>query len=329
MKVNQLLKSFIENRKPIIACFLISFVLYIIYNMSLIDNQTLLIPLTIQQEGAVECVSEVPKTIKIHARTSASNVIHADDIKATLNLDYLTSTGTYDVPVTITLSDDLLSMDPLEIKKNPETISVHAETKISGAALLDVPVSGTVAHGYELIGVSVIPNMIFVMGPESIVKNTTTIYTDAVSVEGLSSSKVFPVTVRNLNKKLDLEANDNYSVSVTIVPVIEQKEFSKVFPVYKNLNPDFVFDASDNSPVSIVLSGPQILLENMVDEPFNFDVDLGFVTEPGEYLIPVQVDVSSGLSLSEISVNEWKVTVTEKLKTEEAGETSDSISSGE
>lgn len=313
MKVNQFPKVISENWPIKVLCFCMAILLYLFYHLSLVDRQSIVVPLELVQDGGVEAVGDVPKSVKIIVRSSREtrNASQINGIKASLNLNYLPASGIYEVPVSLSVSDTLMGIDPLEIIVKPETVMVNVERKLSKAVKVDVPFFGTPAHGYEIKDYSVTPKFIQIVGADSIVKGISSVLTNAVDVTDVSEDCEFTVDLQRHNKMIDFPNNTKYSVKVSVAPAIVEKEFTEVSPLLINGNEEFIFE-TETKTVSYKISGPELYMENYEPNANSVSIDCSSVTAPGSYTLPVAYSFPSVFKIVSIPVQEITFTVNEK-----------------
>ena len=133
MNLNDL-KYKITNNWPIkVICFMVAIVIYIFHQVSMLDRKVISIPLEIKSEGALLPVSDYPSHIKVAVRAEPSDIhlVTSGGIKAVLNLTNYAKAGSYVVPVEISLSNLLRTIDPLEVTVKPDKIFVSLEEKVN------------------------------------------------------------------------------------------------------------------------------------------------------------------------------------------------------
>lgn len=319
MKANSFLNSVTNNLHIKIICFVIALILYLFYQTGQVKTDTVLVPLVLEQNGGVELVEPVQPTVKISVRTAEDVNVHPEDFTAVLNLDNLTQSGVYEVPVSLTISDNLLATDPLEVKLKQETVKVHVEKRVSGAAFVQPVTIGEVQHGFELKGISIEPKIVQITGPESVVQSENLFRTEAVSVEGLSGNKNFLAQLQKTNKRLHYDDAQTYLISVAVEPVIIEKDISGITPVFQNLS-DMLQVESGWQTSSIKVSGPLIVLENLSPERCAYNIDLSSVSEPGEYEFPCDIKLPSSVSILEKSDDVILLKISAKPESEKTDE---------
>ncbi len=315
MKVSLLLKKIVDDWAIKILCFVIALFLYLFYQMSLVESKTIVVPLKLKQEGGVELVSSIQQSVRVSVRSKDSTSIHAEDFSAVLDLDYLTESGTYNVPVTFTVSDHLVATDPLEIKIKPESVDVHVERKISAGATVSVPTVGEVEYGYQVKEITVEPDTVGFYGPESIVKGTKDLSTAPVSLKGLTQTQDFIVNLYEPNKRLTVKRMKDYKVRVVVEPVISEKTVNGITPLYQNLSDKLLLE-SPLTDITVKVKGPLLAVENITSDAFSFKIDLASYSEPGEYEIPVQINYIENVEIIEQTDAVWKIILSEKPEEE-------------
>lgn len=328
MKANSLLKKIVEDWPYKILCFVIALFLYLFYQMSLVESQTIVVPLKLKQEGGVELVSSIQQSVRVSVRSKDSTAVHPEDFSAVLDLDYLTESGTFNVPVTFTVSDHLIATDPVEIKIKPESVNVHVERKVSAGATVSVPTVGEVDYGYKVREITVEPDTVGFFGPESIVKGTKDLSTAPVSLKGLTGTKEFMVNLYDPNKRLTVDRMKDYKVTVFVDPVISDKSVNGIKPLYQNLSDNLLLE-SVLQDISIKVQGPLLSVENITSDAFSFKIDLTQYTEPGEYEIPVVIDFIDNVEIIEQTDAVWKISLTEKPEEELNPESFENLESAE
>lgn len=295
-----------------VICLILAVFLYLFYEMSLISTETKVIPLVLKNEGGVELVSLDHSQVKVVVSSKQSVTVKDEDIVPSLNLNYLTSSGNFEIPVEYSISDELMKIDPLEIKIKPEKIKVHVEKKIAGAAKVLPNLSGEPAYGYFVKEVKLNPEVLNISGPESVISNIDTFYTEAVNISGIDKSFSTRKLLRDLNRMVNVEEGREVEVEVVVEPVVSEKEFHNVSPVLKNKKNDLEY-ISLSRDLSVKFSGPVLSLDSLGDDTVFFDIDLSNITEPGDYVFPISFNFGKRISVVEKSFTDWNLTVIQKL----------------
>lgn len=318
MKVNQLFEKLIDKWPIKVICLIIAIFLYIINLTSNVEKKSFVLPLHIQAEGNVTNVGFVTQKVKVIVKVNESDIanVASSDFYAYVNLNYVETSGTYNIPVHVNVSDKVMAMNPLEVRVEPEYISMKVEEKSMKFAEIQPLLVGQVAYGYKISNIQVEPPFVEVEGPSSMINEVDYIYTDNIDVSNLQSDIQAEVYYKPLNKIISVKNKGPYQVKLTVEEEGMTREFTNlpIFPI--NLSDDFELD-SELSNTSLILTGSVLNLENYQLSPRSVFVDFSFITEPGTYEIPVNYSVPSVLKINEKGIDKISVTVTKKVQEEQ------------
>lgn len=322
MKIKPLLEK-LNDRWPAKAiCIVAACVLYMFNQHTSLERRSLAVRLNVLQEGEMLCTTHLPSSVSVTIRTNAENISHvnAEGITATLDLNYITKEGNFDVPVLVSLPSNLESLDPLEVTVYPEKIKVHLEKNISRAVKVVPYEIGRSPYGYMVKKISVTPPYVEIFGPRSIVENVNALEVGAVVIDEKTESFSERKRIINRNRLVKIDGASEVEVNVEVGLVQGMKSFSNVPIELKNLNPEFEIEGNFFANFSIM--GAQLVLDEYEILPGVLSADLGAISEAGEYEIPVTVLLPQDFHLESISVESISISVREKIPVilDESGE---------
>ena len=322
MKIKPLLEK-LNDRWPAKAiCIVAACVLYMFNQHTSLERRSLAVRLNVLQEGEMLCTTHLPSSVSVTIRTNAENISHvnAEGITATLDLNYITKEGNFDVPVLVSLPSNLESLDPLEVTVYPEKIKVHLEKNISRAVKVVPYEIGRSPYGYMVKKISVTPPYVEIFGPRSIVENVNALEVGAVVIDEKTESFSERKRIINRNRLVKIDGASEVEVNVEVGFVQGTKSFSNVPIELKNLNPEFEIEGNFFANFSIM--GAQLVLDEYEILPGVLSADLGAISEAGEYEIPVIVLLPQDFHLESISVESISISVREKIPVilDESGE---------
>ena len=322
MKIKPLLEK-LNDRWPAKAiCIVAACVLYMFNQHTSLERRSLAVRLNVLQEGEMLCTTHLPSSVSVTIRTNAENISHvnAEGITATLDLNYITKEGNFDMPVLVSLPSNLESLDPLEVTVYPEKIKVHLEKNISRAVKVVPYEIGRSPYGYMVKKISVTPPYVEIFGPRSIVENVNALEVGAVVIDEKTESFSERKRIINRNRLVKIDGASEVEVNVEVGLVQGTKSFSNVPIELKNLNPEFEIEGNFFANFSIM--GAQLVLDEYEILPGMLSADLGAISEAGEYEIPVIVLLPQDFHLESISVESISISVREKIPVilDESGE---------
>ena len=325
MNTKRLRDKILDKWPAKVICLVIAIFLYIFHQASLIDSKTIVVPLQISENGIVMHVGSTPGSVSLVVRADEEVIknLQTTDIIASIDLDTITKKGTYELPVRITLSENLLAYDPFEVRLKDDSVSIDVDRKAIKYVPLVPSIVGEVAHGYEIDSISMSPSTVEVAGPESVVEATEQIYTTRLNVSNAETNFSAETSYQSINKLLTVLDEGPFKAEVTVKPVVMERLFENVEVELLNLDPRFTVKG-ELPLVSIKLSGTMPVLENYILTKHAVQINMREVTEPGEYTLPLRYVLPANLQLIEKSDEELTLTIIRKTEEE-----ADSVNSGE
>ena len=315
MNRKQLIDNLLKNWPAKIICFAIAIFLYLFYQASLIDKKSFVVPLEIQESGLVVHVGNVPSSVVINIKANENEIkaIFASDFKATLNLNNIVSSGTYDIPIEVSISEKLMSIDPLEVKLKEEKLSIDVEKLITRFIKVEPSVVGEVDSNYEIKEIKMEPSTIEVRGPESIVNAIDTIKTDKVNVSNAKTNFSVEADYLPLSRFVKISEKKPNKATVVVVPRVIEQEYVNVPVKILNLNEELEL-AKPVTGFNITYKGDMASLSQYKVEKNPIRIDLTDITEPGTYNVPVTVIVPYNFELVQKTGDTIQITLKKKEK---------------
>lgn len=290
-------------------CVILAIAIFVFHYVSTFDKKNLSLPLEVSSEGLLLPVTRLPENIKItvRAKKEALPLISAENIKARLNFDYQTEDGEYSLPVTVSLSDELLRENSLEMRVKPPCVHVKLERKISRYVPIDVSLFGEVKRGYSVVSTALSTSAVRIVGPRSLVSALRGVATTRVNVSGAANSFSADVKLLSPTSLVKMYADENYRAEVKISPIIEQKSFS-VALAFVNLD-DSLKIKEENLVVSGILEGEFLDIEDYKLPKDSFFLDFSEIKKPEEAELEVKWNIKASLKVKEIFPKKFKVTI--------------------
>lgn len=323
MNTKRLRDKILDKWPAKVICLVIAIFLYIFHQASLIDSKTIVVPLQISENGIVMHVGSTPGSVSLVVRADEEVIknLQTTDIIASIDLDTITKKGTYELPVRITLSENLLAYDPFEVRLKDDSVTIDVDRKAIKYVPLVPSIVGEVAHGYEIDSIAMSPSTVEVAGPESVVEATEQIYTTRLNVSNAETNFSAETSYQSINKLLTVLDEGPFKAEVTVKPVVMERLFENVEVELLNLDPRFTVKG-ELPLVSIKLSGTMPVLENYILTKHAVQINMREVTEPGEYTLPLRYVLPANLQLIEKSDEELTLTIIRKTEEEAASENS-------
>ena len=299
MKAKQVFDKLIENWHIKAICFVIALFLYVLYQNQSIDTKVFSVPLSIESKNGFISVEPHPRTVAVSAKGKAEELaqVRESDLKAYLDLNYISKDGSYDFPVLITLSDSARVLNPLGVKVTPEIVCLRVEEEISSYIDISPLVSGNPAYGYAIKNITVSPEQIEITGPKTMIENCKSLKTLNVTSSGAKRS--FTSKTKVEQKGLFIKHKDiDVSVTVEITEVEGSKQFTKIPVKTLNLSGDLEIKAMASN-VTVTLNGSLASLESYKPSDNFVTADLSRINSAGTFYVDLNYNVPKRFSLEE------------------------------
>lgn len=314
MKLRQLTDKVTHQWPAKVICLTIAIFLYVFHQASLIDKKTFSVPLTIIENGTVIHVGNFQRSVSVIVRTNGVNMknITTDDMKAFVNIDNITEKGTYELPVHIELSDQLMSFDPFEIRLKQNNVYIEVDKKAIKYVDIEPSIVGNVAHGYKIESVTVDPSTMLITGPESIVNSTQNIFTSKVTVTNAVTNFTVEANYQPVSNLIFVENEGPYKVTIVVAPEDMIRIFDTVYIEVLNLPEQFEIEGGI-PVISLTLSGKMPILEKYILSKHIVQIDCSSITQTGTFDLPLIYNIPGNLAISGSADEKISINVVEKV----------------
>jgi YbbR domain-containing protein len=259
-------------------------------------------------------MKRLPSLVRITVVTTKNELdnISENDITASIDLSGYTTTGLYNVPVEVVPQTHLLNVDSIEINVRPRDFQITLDKKEGKYVPVYPHYNGSVAPGYELASQRIVPEQIWIEGPQSLVDNIKSIPTEIIELTGRTAniSRVVSIDKNRIGDVLQTNiTNFQFNAEVSIIE--QEKEWNGLPVVFINLSDAYkikipgVNDAGDveNNDIDggenddVIIKATLKLRSNKRDvsyyEPAQdaVTVDCSQITKPGDLTMTVTVNV--------------------------------------
>lgn len=306
-----LIEKITHNWQIKIVCLVISVLLYFAYHGNLMETRHIVVPLTVVSNRNLVPAQKTPKNIRLTVKASKEIVdtLQEGDFSAYLDIDQYLEAGSFSIPVQISLSKRAQHFEPLQVDPKPKIVPLLLEERVSKEILIKPIFTGDVEDGYEVTGYTCQPSEINISGPKSVVDNTSSYISIALSLK--DKNKPFTQTTQIgpliLNELLSINGLSSVSMNVNILPKQMTKTFSAVDVYFASLNP--YFQVKQLTPLSIIVSGAENILKNYKPSQYTVQTDCSSIDTEGDFTLPITVHLPDGLTLVSLSSDYITVSV--------------------
>ena len=184
MNIKQILLRLIENWPVKIICLVFAVFLSEFYRGNLLDRRSLIIPLTVENDGLLAPAEQYPAKIKVTIWGDATGIgsIGENDITAFINISDFKTEGTYRLPIQTRLVGTVTPIGNMEISTEPAILTLRLATSIRKQVPVTLSLRGIPADGYEVTESSLEPVSVEIEGPTDAVEKVNELATEPLSV---------------------------------------------------------------------------------------------------------------------------------------------------
>ena len=313
MNIKKLTDSIFDSWGQKVICIVLAIVLYVFNRVASLERKVFTVPLKVEANGLMMSTTEIPRYVKVTVRSKAENMpsINSGNIFASVNYSDYAEKGVYNIPVMISMTEELMLLDPLEYSVKPEYVTVDLDTKELAYIPVKPALSGEVEHGYTISNIDVSPSTVKVVGPSKILRKVKHIDTKKVIVSGAATNFSRDVKLDSVNSLVKVVPEGDFKVTISVIQATDTKIYTGLTPSLTGLDPKFEI-ISEIPKISIKVAGTVTVLENYNYTEKTVLADCSSIEAEGTYEVPVQVRIPSNLALVEKSTEVISVSVAEK-----------------
>ncbi|GMO46910.1 MAG: hypothetical protein Pg6C_08880 [Treponemataceae bacterium] len=272
-----------------IVCFGLAMLLYLFYQAVSLERKSFVLPLTTHNTGKMTNAGVIQRSVRVTVRGKAQDIslISERDFEAFIDFSRYTKEGTYDVPIQLKTADNLLAIDPLEVRFFPDSISVDMEALKHEYVPISAVFYEEPRYGFAVRDHTITPSVVRISGPRSAVDALKSVDTEGISLANKNASFIAPVKLENDSALIRIDDPGVVNVSVFIT----RKETSSTFTVpvaVANLRDDLSATPRQHT-LTVRVSGTQLDLEKISADDFAAVADCAQISHAGEVTLPVTV----------------------------------------
>lgn len=278
-----------------VICLTAAVILFLFHRVNTMTERFFSVPLAVVTPSGLAIASAFPKTVRITLRGAEEAIypILEEDIEASANLEARRNPGVYRAQVRITRKGTAASVEPLEIKVEPQEIMFSLEPLAERRVSVVPDLRGAPAYGYELSQSSVTPLTVMIRGARSRVQAVTTLPTEEIDLTGRTDSFAARAKVVLPSSLLRVAGDASVDFRGTIREALSSRLFDGVPMEGTNLGAHLSLRAP--LPLGTVqLQGPQLGLDSVRPDQVKLLLDLSGLRRAGEYTLRPRPEAPAG-----------------------------------
>lgn len=311
MRINRFVERFGENWPVKILALAVAVLLFFFNQILSLDETVLQLDLEVITADNLAVAEEHVESVRVRVRGEQSIIqaLSPSDFRAVVRAGGESTRGRYTLPVQVERRSSAVDYGPLDFFVEPDSVQVTLDERTSGTVTVVPDVQGFAARGYELVQYFVTPAEVQIEGPRRYVEGSETIGTETVDLSGRTNSFSTRLALRPPNPFVEVSGGATIEYRAVFRERIETITVAGIPVDTINLFPDLNLAGVGELP-SVQIEGPLLELEVLTQDQIDVVADLGRITEPGSYTVPLEVDLPERLSLLQITPTAITVIVT-------------------
>ena len=297
MKHNKFVELLFGNWPAKVLSILAALIIAAFWRVSRLEERQLSVPVSvISNPGFVPTVS-LPSTVLLSLRGESGDIysLVENDFRATINLSDVSEPGEFQFRVKVEKRGKAVNIDTLQLVSEPAEIYIVMDYKKQKTVPIMPSFRGIVKSGYEILSYSLEPQRVSISGPASIIDKISDITTDYIELTERFENFSSKVQLLKQSQMIEIFETDTVQFQALIGPIIYSRVFESIPVSFKGLKSNL--SVSGKIPEgTVVLIGPQNLLDEFVPGKDFLLVELSDIVSPGKYTKSVRVAVPAGLS---------------------------------
>ena len=301
--INKTIKErFLKDFRVKIICFLLALFSFIFIGIIQRDDQSFVCNLEVEGiEDGLVISNSIPTNIKItvYDRKVVLSKISNEDFNVKLVVD-AKEPGNYNYRVSWSVPKNIQSLFST-IELEPNNVNVCLEKLVEKSVPTNLNYYNLESN-YSIKDMSISPQYVRIVGPESYTKNINYIDTEKISLRGEFDNfkRDVPLIIPPNTHNLKIIGKDSATVSFSIVSDRVSRSFECHKILFKNLDSDLAATFK-NPPIYVTLTGNKQILYEISSLDINISVDCSSIKSIGEYKMSMEISVLNNAEV--VSIN--------------------------
>jgi YbbR domain-containing protein len=290
----KLLSALVENWPAKVLSVVLALFLFVFHRLSILENRFFSVPLHVEANPDFVPANTYPHMVRVTLRGEANSIfpIQEEDIVVYLDLKRYSAEGTYRAPVQFRKKGTALGVEPLEISVDPVEITLELDQKVSKYISINPSFNGSLEPGYELVSYTLSPTQVVVDGPEKLMESLQELHTETIDLGGRSEDFFGQFDILLEDPRMVIRGAGTAEFHGIIKRLIIIRSFENLPVTLTGLSDEFTA-VTEITSGSIRVQGNQNELEGYSPTGTILSVDCSRITEPGNYILPVHVNIPS------------------------------------
>jgi hypothetical protein len=293
-----------------VICLAAAVILLLFHRVTALTERYFSVPLDVSTPSGLAVASTFPKTVRVTLRGSEDSIfpILEEDIEASVNLSSHRAAGVYRGEVKVSRKGTASSVEPLEIKVDPQGITFTLEPLTEKRVNVIPDLRGAPAYGFEMVQSTLTPPNVVIRGARSQVQSVAALSTEEIDLTGRTGSFASRVKINAPNSLIRVAGDASADFRATILESVIVRTFDGVEIVGVDLPQHLALEPSA-SRGSMQVQGTQLAVDGVRPEQVRLVLELSGVKRAGSYTLRPRPETTSSVTVLDWSPKELTVTI--------------------
>jgi YbbR domain-containing protein len=304
-------RAFLSDLPAKLICLAAAAVLFLFHRVNTLTERFFSVPLEVSVPAGLAVASAYPKSVRITLRGAEEQIypVLEEDIEAVVSLEAKRGPGVFRAPVKVSRKGTAASVEPLEVKVEPQDLTFTLEPLVEKRVLVLPDLRGSPAYGYEMVQTTVVPPTAVVRGAKSRVQGITGLSTEEIDLTGRSASFAAKLKLGLPSQLVRIAGDAAVEFRATIQEAVTTRSIEGVAVTSVDLSPRFV----PRVPLPqgrLEVSGPQLIVDGVRADQVRLVLDCAIVKRAGVYVLHPRPEAPTGVAVRDWSPRELTVEFT-------------------
>jgi hypothetical protein len=312
--VQRLQALFLHNAPVKVISLAVAVVIYFVVRITSLEERFVTVPLEARLAEGFIVTSDPPSTARVTLRGEGDAIFRVvpEDIAVFVDLEQYTTEGVFRVPVRFEKLGQAGTVDPLEVRVEPQEVTITIERVIERTVRVSAVIGAMPPHGFELEDYAVNPSSVLISGARRVVQDVQALPTQPVDLSDSREDVSLRVELDYDAQELQLPGGSLVEFSARIMLATTFRTFEGVEIIAVDLRDELTI-GGPLPPGSITLQGSVLALDGLSGSSLALELDCSGVSAPGEQMLGLLPRTPPGLVVLDYGPREIRVGFRRKI----------------
>jgi len=282
--------------------------LFLFNRFDSLQSKTFVVPLRLVTDTALLPAEDYNHRVRVTVRGTDElvSLVSESDLEALVDFSGHQGEGVFAAPIQVTRRGTAAETTSLEVSVDPLVLNLHLERRVVKTVAVQPDFQGEPGKNFELSGSQIVPSIVTIEGPRSVIDQVTALRTEPIELRGKTDSFTLKARVEPGSPLVGFPYGNTVEVRGLMTSSLASLVLEAVVPGTVNLNAGLALQ-TPLPPVRVRLRGTQAALEALPRDAngsptAQISADLAAYAVPGEIpAVELKANLPDGVELVELS----------------------------